>query len=141
MTHREHRSFGRSTVKLATSCHSVSHRARRCIILACLVLGSLLFSMSLVAGQEMSPVQKGQTATQVRQKLGPPWCVSRQILFRRHVEQWHYEACRRCGSNSTASSAKSLTCAAFCNSRRSSIERKLRVFLAPPLDCCFVGYN
>src|SRR4051812_47744817 len=92
MTHREHRSFGRSTVKLATGCHSVSYLACRRIMLACLVLGPLLFSMSPVACQEMSPVQKGQTATQVRQKLGPPARISRQILFRRHIEQWHYEA-------------------------------------------------
>jgi hypothetical protein len=36
-------------------------------------------------------VRRGMTPTEVRQLLGPPARVARQILFRRHLEQWIYD--------------------------------------------------
>src|SRR5437764_8902610 len=52
---------------------------------------ALLLAAGLLAVQE-PPVRRGQTAAEVRQRFGPPARVSRQILFRRYVEQWHYES-------------------------------------------------
>jgi hypothetical protein len=37
-------------------------------------------------------VRVGMTADQVRQLLGPPRRVARQILYRRYLEQWSYDA-------------------------------------------------
>jgi hypothetical protein len=37
-------------------------------------------------------IRKGMTADEVRVRLGPPTKVARQILFRRHLEQWTYDA-------------------------------------------------
>jgi hypothetical protein len=36
-------------------------------------------------------VRRGMTATEVRQLLGAPKRVTRQIVFRRHIEQWLYD--------------------------------------------------
>jgi hypothetical protein len=36
-------------------------------------------------------VRRGMTPAEVRQILGPPARVARQILFRRHLEQWIYD--------------------------------------------------
>jgi hypothetical protein len=36
-------------------------------------------------------VQKGTSASDVRQRLGRPMRIDRQILYRRHIEQWVYE--------------------------------------------------
>jgi hypothetical protein len=33
----------------------------------------------------------GMTQAEVREILGPPRRISRQILFRRHLEQWHFD--------------------------------------------------
>src|SRR5947209_5234554 len=41
-------------------------------------------------------VRRGMTATEVRQLLGSPKRVTRQVVFRRHVEQWLYEAPAPC---------------------------------------------
>ena len=35
-------------------------------------------------------LRRGLTRDEVRGLLGPPQSISRQVLFRRHVEQWHY---------------------------------------------------
>src|SRR5439155_23557504 len=61
------------------------------IIVSRPALIALLFAAGLLAAQE-PPVRRGQTAAEVRQRFGPPARVSRQVLFRRHVEQWHYES-------------------------------------------------
>ena len=37
------------------------------------------------------PVTRGQSPAEVLARLGPPFRVSRQILFGRHVEQWVYQ--------------------------------------------------
>jgi hypothetical protein len=58
-------------------------------LLASLLL-CLLVSLSFLRAAD-PPAQRGQTQAEVRQRLGPPARVSRQILFRRHVEQWVYE--------------------------------------------------
>ena len=52
---------------------------------------ALLLAAGLLAGQE-PPIRLGQTAAEVRQRFGPSARVSRQILFRRHLDQWHYES-------------------------------------------------
>jgi hypothetical protein len=36
-------------------------------------------------------VRKGMTPAEVQARLGPPSRVARQVLFRRHVEQWAYD--------------------------------------------------
>src|SRR5262249_48869268 len=58
------------------------------------LLPLLLVAGALAAQEPSPPVQRGQTAAEVRQRLGPPVRVSRQILFRRPLEQWHYDAPR-----------------------------------------------
>lgn len=56
-----------------------------------------LLLAGLLPGQEpakstlAAKVQVGMTAAQVKRALGRPDQVSRQIIFRRHVEQWRYE--------------------------------------------------
>jgi hypothetical protein len=37
-------------------------------------------------------VKQGMSAGEVRDRLGAPKKVARQILFRRHLEQWTYDA-------------------------------------------------
>jgi len=36
-------------------------------------------------------LRRGMTPAEVRQLLGTPTSISRQILFRRHLEQWLYD--------------------------------------------------
>jgi len=36
-------------------------------------------------------VRRGMTPDEVRPLVGMPQQISRQILFRRHLEQWHFE--------------------------------------------------
>ena len=40
---------------------------------------------------DRTAVRRGMTPAEVRQILGPPARVARQILFRRHLEQWVYD--------------------------------------------------
>ena len=40
---------------------------------------------------DRTAVRRGMTPAEVRQMLGPPARVARQILFRRHLEQWVYD--------------------------------------------------
>lgn len=67
---------------------------RRCVsrVNATSRLALIAFALAggIVAAQE-APVRRGQTAAEVRQRLGPPARVSRQLLFRRHIDQWHYD--------------------------------------------------
>ena len=46
------------------------------------------------AATQGDPVAPGMADDDVRQRLGPPPFVSRQILLHRAVEQWHYPAPR-----------------------------------------------
>ena len=39
----------------------------------------------------MTGVRKGMSAQDVRQLMGQPNRVVRQLLYRRHIEQWVYE--------------------------------------------------
>ena len=63
--------------------------ARVCLAFAtCLAL----FGSQMLAGLANSAdIRKGMTANEVRQQLGPPVRVTRQVLYRRHIEQWVYE--------------------------------------------------
>jgi hypothetical protein len=36
-------------------------------------------------------IRKGMTANEVRRLLGPPVRIVREVLYRRHIEQWVYE--------------------------------------------------
>jgi len=64
----------------------------RCALL-CLVLALPLFAeQQPVAPAKVSDFPPGMTAGDVRQKLGMPARVSRQILYHRHLEQWIYSA-------------------------------------------------
>jgi len=56
-----------------------------------LLLAGLLPSQEPAKSSLAAKVQVGMTAGQVKQLLGRPDQVSRQIVFRRHVEQWRYE--------------------------------------------------
>ena len=59
--------------------------------------GAALFLAFAVASGAKQPapgliaVRPGMTAREVHQLLGPPARVSRQILYRRYLEQWLYE--------------------------------------------------
>ena len=43
------------------------------------------------APKSLDAVKRGMTMDEVRRKLGPPPRTARQILFRKHFEQWHYD--------------------------------------------------
>src|SRR5947208_2472399 len=57
------------------------------------VVGSSLVSTSGVRAQQPSTpnVRPGQSPNEVRDRLGPPVRVARQVLFRRYIEQWVYD--------------------------------------------------
>ena len=40
----------------------------------------------------LSQIERQMPAARVRQFLGPPNRIARQVLFRRHLEQWIYDA-------------------------------------------------
>ena len=45
-------------------------------------------------GQEVpafDKLQRGMTLEQVREQVGPPKRIVRQILYHRHIEQWIYD--------------------------------------------------
>jgi hypothetical protein len=61
------------------------------------------FAVALLAGgagpqrrepAEASQLRLGMTPAEVRQTLGPPNHVARQILYHRYLEQWIYNAPR-----------------------------------------------
>jgi hypothetical protein len=41
--------------------------------------------------KRLDAVKRGMTMDEVKRTLGPPPRTARQILFRRHLEQWHYD--------------------------------------------------
>ena len=65
--------------------------------LAVLLLGSGLALAALPldappdAPKDAVPLRRGMTDREVRDALGPPQAVARQILYRRHLEQWLYD--------------------------------------------------
>lgn len=50
-----------------------------------------LAAASPTAVPQPAALRIGMTRDEVKAALGPPHHVSRQLLFRRHLEQWHYE--------------------------------------------------
>lgn len=56
---------------------------------------TLLVLAALALAQPADPtgrgVRRGMTTAEVKQLLGPAPRISRQILFRRHIEQWIYD--------------------------------------------------
>ncbi len=65
-----------------------------------LVFGMAMLAVDLTASgraddadkpADLSRLHKGLTQAQVRQFLGPPNHVARQILYRRYLEQWVYD--------------------------------------------------
>jgi len=39
----------------------------------------------------LESVRRGMSATEVKQLIGVPQRITRVVLFRRHLEQWHYD--------------------------------------------------
>src|SRR4051794_5077406 len=58
-------------------------------IVALALAGLLLTSAGPAVPPAELPVARGQSPADVRARLSPPIRVSRQILFGRHLEQWH----------------------------------------------------
>ena len=77
---------------------SAPHRSARlvcgCCALALLAGVTAAAPVPPTAAREpaAASLRPGMTAGQVRKRLGPPERVARQILFRRHLEQWVYPA-------------------------------------------------
>jgi hypothetical protein len=46
---------------------------------------------AVVVPAPLDRVRRGMTATEVRQLLGAPKRITREVVFRRHVEQWVYD--------------------------------------------------
>lgn len=55
-----------------------------------LTLTLAILALTPMAFGESSPVRRGASMEEVRGRFGAPPRQSRVILFRRHVEQWHY---------------------------------------------------
>jgi hypothetical protein len=64
------------------------HLAHFGIAAAITVLG---YCSPAVADPPSTIAQKGMTLADVQQRLGRPGRIDRQILYRRHIEQWVYE--------------------------------------------------
>src|SRR5207248_4780572 len=60
------------------------------VIRAGLVL-IVLAAAASSAPPQPGTVRRGMTPEEVKAVLGPPRRVSRQLLFRRHLEQWQYD--------------------------------------------------
>jgi hypothetical protein len=70
----------------------MSH-SRRTLVTAVLTLAGL--AALAPAGDQTAPiVRPGQSPAEVRDRLGPPARITRQVLFRRVVEQWVYDGSR-----------------------------------------------
>jgi hypothetical protein len=63
------------------------------VISSLLITGYLPFLRARTAADTSVTlnVRPGQSPAEVRDRLGPPIRVSRQILFRHYVEQWVYD--------------------------------------------------
>lgn len=57
-----------------------------------LIAVALALLLAARAAPQPNPLAPGLTDDEVRQRLGAPAFVSRQILLHRSVEQWHYAA-------------------------------------------------
>ena len=44
------------------------------------------------AGRLLTKLERGMTPQQVRDAIGPPRRISRQILYHRYLEQWYYDS-------------------------------------------------
>ena len=51
----------------------------------------ILAAATSTAVPEVGAVRRGMTRDEVKAVVGPPQHVSRQLLFRRHIEQWRYD--------------------------------------------------
>jgi hypothetical protein len=66
-------------------------------MMRCVTLLTFLVSPALLASAEppkpdrLGQVRRGMTVEEVKQVLGMPARVSREVLFRRYVEEWHYD--------------------------------------------------
>jgi len=43
------------------------------------------------APKQLNNIKRGMTMDEVKRQLGSPQRTGRQILFRRYLEQWHYD--------------------------------------------------
>jgi hypothetical protein len=70
--------------------------ARLLVLSLSLLLGMLGWSVCASLDEKEAPelhgVTKGMNMTEVRAKVREPKRIARQFLFRRHLEQWTYEA-------------------------------------------------
>jgi len=55
-------------------------------------MNALLIIIAFLAPIRADELQIGMSAAEVRDRLGPPERVSRQISYHRHIEQWIYPA-------------------------------------------------
>jgi hypothetical protein len=65
-------------------------RVIACLVLSLLAGGAPAPPKSKLAGADR--LHAGMTPAEVRQVLGPPQRVARQILYHRYLEQWVYNA-------------------------------------------------
>jgi hypothetical protein len=73
-----------------------SHRSLWLLIGAVFFLSSLEWKASAARFvrepvQPFAKLEPGMTAEQVRQHVGPPKRIARQVLYHRHLEQWIYD--------------------------------------------------
>jgi len=59
------------------------------LLVTCATAGSLACSETLDAPRANS-IRIGMSRRELKQDFGPPTHISRLVLFRRHLEQWHY---------------------------------------------------
>ncbi len=59
-------------------------------ILAVSLTANSLARPETPAAQDTNSIRAGMNQRELKQILGPPAHVSRMLLFRRHLEQWHY---------------------------------------------------
>ncbi len=66
-------------------------------MMRCLTLLAFLAAPALLARAEppkpnrLDQVRHGMTVEEIKQVLGVPARISREVLFRRYVEEWHYD--------------------------------------------------
>jgi hypothetical protein len=72
----------------------VTWRVSWCLILALVVGGAPAQPQEQSAATRV--LQPGMTPAEVRQILGPPHRVARQVLYHRYLEQWVYETRGSC---------------------------------------------
>lgn len=69
---------------------SIHHPELAFLLILC--IGSCACAAEPLAPKEkMVHIHPGMTAEEVRNLLGPPQRIARQILYRRHLELWIYE--------------------------------------------------